>query len=187
YCELTFPSADVRRDEQAIAAAVLHGVTIFKSTGDSGAYQCQRFDSSDTRVSVEWPASSAGVVAVGGTTLSVTPTGEYAGETAWEGTITQSGGGGGLSALIARPAWQRAPGVLNQFSNGRRQIPDVSASANPFYGWAVYHNGDLHDTGGTSAASPFLAASMALIEQYARQHGIRRLGFVAPMLYQIAA
>ena len=84
------------------------------------------------------------MVAVGGTTLSVTPTGEYAGETAWEGTISQSGGGGGASALVPRPAWQQAPGVLNRFSNGRRQIPDVSASANPFYGWSVYHNGDLH-------------------------------------------
>jgi kumamolisin len=28
---------------------------------------------------------------------------------------------------------------------------------------------------------------MALIEQYARQHGINRLGYVTPMLYQIAA
>jgi len=186
-CELTFPSADILRDEHAIDSAVLHGINVFKSTGDSGAYQCQRVDSSDTRLSVEWPASSAGVIAVGGTTLSTTATGDYAGESAWEGTITQTGGGGGISALVPRPGWQRAPGVINQFSNGRRQLPDVSASANPFFGWSTFRNGSLQPTGGTSAASPFMAASMALIEQYARQHGINRLGFVAPMLYQIAS
>jgi subtilase family serine protease len=187
FCELTFPGADIQRDEHAIDSAVLHGITIFKSTGDSGAYQCQRSDPSDTRLSVEWPASSAGVVAVGGTTLSTTATGDYAGESAWQGTITQSGGGGGLSALVPRPSWQRAPGVINRFSDGRRQLPDVSASANPFYGWAIVRAGTVEPTGGTSAASPFMAGAMALVEQYARQHGINRLGFMAPLLYQLAA
>ena len=186
YCELMLPASDIRRDEQAIDAAVLHGITIFKSSGDSGAYQCQRVDASDTRLSVEWPASSPGVVAVGGTTLSTTPTGNYAGETAWEGTISQAGGGGGVCAIVPRPAWQQAPGVINRFSNGRRELPDVSASADPFYGWAIFRNGDVRSTGGTSAASPFMAGAMALIEQYARQHGIAKLGFVAPMLYGIA-
>ena len=186
FCELTFPAADIARDEHAIDSAVLHGISIFKSTGDAGAYQCQRSDPSNTRLSVEWPASSAGVIAVGGTTLSTTATGEYAGEAAWQGTITQSGGGGGVSALVPRPSWQRAPGVINQFSTGRRQLPDVSASANPFYGWAIVRAGSVEPTGGTSAASPFMAAAMALVEQYARQHGINRLGFMAPLLYQVA-
>lgn len=187
FCELTFPSSDIQRDEQAIDAAVAHGISIFKSSGDSGAYQCQRFNQSDHRLSVEWPASSGGVIAVGGTTLSVTPTGAYAGESAWQGTLTESGGGGGLSAYVPRPAWQQAPGVINQFSDGRRQVPDVSAAANPFFGWATFSNGKLQPVGGTSAASPFWAASMALIEQYAREQGVAHLGFVDPMLYRIAS
>ena len=41
--------------------------------------------------------------------------------------------------------------------------------------------------GGTSAAAPFWAATTALIAQDGRQHGVRRLGFVDPMLYAIAA
>src|SRR5205814_641603 len=41
-------------------------------------------------------------------------------------------------------------------------------------------------SGGTSAASPFWAASMLLIEQYAERHGVKKLGFVAPALYYIA-
>ncbi len=187
YCELTFPSSDIQRDEQAIDAAVAHGISIFKSTGDNGAYQCQKFDQTDHRLSVEWPASSGGVVAVGGTTLAVTPTGGYAGESSWQGTLTETGGGGGISAYVPRPSWQDAPGVISQFSNGKRQIPDVSGSANPFFGWATYSGGNLREAGGTSAASPFWAATMALIEQYARTRGINRLGFVDPMLYRIAS
>lgn len=187
FCELTTSRSDIQRDEQAIEAAVAHGISIFKSTGDRGAYECQGFDRNDTRLSVEWPASSPGVVAVGGSTLSVTPTGGYAGEAAWEGTLSEAGGGGGVSAVMPRPGWQRALGVVNRFSTGRRQLPDLSASADPDQGWADYSGGQLEESGGTSAASPFMAASMALIEQYARQHGVARLGFVDPLLYAIAS
>ena len=40
-------------------------------TGDAGAYQCQRASEGDRRLSVEWPASSPGVIGVGGTSLAV--------------------------------------------------------------------------------------------------------------------
>jgi kumamolisin len=187
YCELGFPRAALLRDEQAIEAAVAHGVSIFKSTGDAGAYQCERFNSADHQLSVEWPASSAGVVAVGGTALSVSASGAYAGETAWEDVLEKGGGGGGLSTVISRPFWQRAPGVNNRYSDGKRQIPDVSADAAPASGWALWTGGSLGIAGGTSAAAPFWAGAMALIEQYARQHGVGHLGFVDPMLYRIAS
>jgi kumamolisin len=187
YCELGFPLADLRRDEQAIEAAVAHGINIFKSTGDAGAYQCERFDSTDHRLSVEWPASSPGVVAVGGTALSVSPSGGYAGETAWEDVLQDAGGGGGVSAVVPRPSWQDGPGVLSRFSDGKRQIPDVSADADPNSGWALVTGGSLGPTAGTSAAAPFWAGAMALIEQYAQRHGIKHLGFVDPMLYRIAS
>jgi kumamolisin len=187
YCELGFPAADLQRDEQAIEAAVAHGISIFKSTGDAGAYQCERFSPADQRLSVEWPASSPGVVAVGGTTLSISPSGAYAGEAAWEGPLENSGGGGGLSVVFPRPAWQQAPGVINRYSDGKRQIPDVSANADPNSGWAAVTGGSLGSVAGTSAAAPFWAGAMALIEEYARQHGVAHLGFVDPVLYGIAA
>jgi subtilase family serine protease len=63
----------------------------------------------------------------------------------------------------------------------------VSANADPNTGWALVTDGSLAPTAGTSAAAPFWAGAMALIEQYARQHGVRRLGFVDPMLYRIAS
>ena len=187
YCELGFPVADIQRDEQAIEAAVAHGINIFKSTGDSGAYQCERFNSSDHRLSVEWPASSPGVIAVGGTSLAVSSSGGYEGETAWEDVLEASGGGGGVSAVFPRPPWQRAPGVTSRYSDGKRQIPDVSANADPNTGWALVTGGSLAPTAGTSAAAPFWAGAMALIEQYAHRHGVKHLGFVDPMLYRIAS
>jgi subtilase family serine protease len=187
FCELTLPTSDIQRDEQALEAAAAHGITIFKSSGDAGAYQCQRATASDTRRTVEWPASSPYVVSVGGTSLGVTSSGGYSSEAAWEDPLSRGGGGGGLSAYYGHPAWQRGPGVENRYSNGRRQVPDVSADADPATGWATVSGGQLGESGGTSAASPFWAAAMVLVEQYVRTHGGGRLGFAAPMLYAVAA
>ena len=186
-CEATTPAADIRRDEQAMAAAAARGISLFAASGDTGAYTCQQANASDHRLSVSWPSSSPFVVSVGGSSLSLSPNGAYLGETAWNDTLEQSGGGGGLSADFTRPGWQVGPGVANQFSDGKRQLPDVAADADPWSGWAIYSGGSLQVAGGTSAATPFWAAATALIAQYASQHGVGRLGFVDPMLYAIAA
>ena len=186
-CEPTTPAGDIRRDEQAIEAAAARGISIFAAAGDTGAYTCQDDNGSDHRLSVDWPASSPYAISVGGTSLSMTETGAYQGETAWNDTLEQSGGGGGLSGDFARPGWQVGPGVSNSFSDGKRQLPDVAADADPWSGWDTYTGGAIEVAGGTSAATPFWAAATALIAQYAREHGIRHLGFVDPMLYAIAA
>ena len=186
-CEAATPAADLRRDEQALEAAAARGITIVAASGDTGAYTCQEDNGSDHRLSVSWPSSSPFVLSVGGTSLSTTTAGVYQGETAWQDTLEQSGGGGGLSLEFPRPSWQIGPGVANQFSDGKRQLPDVAADADPWSGWDTYAAGALTVAGGTSAAAPFWAATTALIAQYARQHGVSRLGFVDPMLYAIAA
>jgi kumamolisin len=77
--------------------------------------------------------------------------------------------------------------VQNQFSNGKRQLPDVAAAADVASAWPTYSQGQLNAAGGTSAAAPFWAASMLLIGQFAQQQGAGRLGFVSPMLYTIAS
>jgi kumamolisin len=182
-------TAEFQRDEHSIAAAIAAGVTIFDATGDAGAYDCSGKGSGPgaLQLAVEYPASSPGVVAVGGTSLSVAQDGSYFTETAWEGVLERTGGGGGLSTLFARPSWQAGPGVLNPYSNGRRQLPDVSAAADVASSWPAYSQGSLSQAFGTSAATPFWAASMLLIGQYAQQQGVGRLGFVDPMLYAIAS
>ena len=50
-------------------------------------------------------------------------------------------------------------------------MPDVAAAASPASGWLVRDGGGWSNVGGTSAATPFWAASMLLAEQYARAAG----------------
>jgi kumamolisin len=185
-CEADTPRSDIQRDEQALEAAAAHGISVFIAAGDTGAYTCQQATESNHSLSVSWPSSSPFAVSVGGTALSLTGAGAYVGETAWDDTLEQAGGGGGLSLDYNRPAWQAGPGVANQFSTGRRQLPDVAAAADPWSGWDTYTGGAMTVAGGTSAATPFWAATMALVAEYAGHHGAGQLGFVDPMLYAIA-
>ena len=110
------------------------GVTFFASSGDEGS-------------TVMWPAASANVVSVGGTTLNLNPDGTVISETAWRNSS------GGLSAYVARPEYQTNYGL--NFAN--RAVPDVSYNANVFTGVPVY-NGTWWKLGGTSAGAPQWAA-----------------------------
>jgi outer membrane protein assembly factor BamB len=111
------------------------GVVYFCATGDGGTQQ--------------YPGESPNIIAVGGTSLSITTDG-YSSETGWSGT------GGGPSAYEPLPIFQDAV-----ISSGNRGNPDVSAVGDPNTGVAVYSasfggNGWLQ-TGGTSLACPLIA------------------------------
>jgi subtilase family serine protease len=172
--------------DSAFQRADAQGMSVLVSSGDSGAYGCQ-----DNHLSVDLPAASPFVTAVGGTALFTGANNSYGSEAGWEGPLEGSGGGGGLSVLYQRPAWQTGPGVANSYSNGKRQVPDVSADADPLTGYRIYYSGDNHCSGndcwtvvgGTSAAAPFWAGLIAL----ANQQGHRKLGFLNPALYAIGA
>ena len=104
------------------------------------------------------PASFASVVAVGGTSLYH----NGALQRAWN-ELAWSNGGSGCSAFVARPAWQSgaATGCTN------RAETDISAFADPFnpgiWVWNTFSaNGGWYVDGGTSAASPLVAAMYGL-------------------------
>lgn len=124
-----------------------HGVVFLASSGDSGA-------------GVEWPAVSANVIGVGGTTLNFDSNGQLSSETAW------SGSGGGVSAFETEPAYQTTYGVPG--ANGKRAVPDVSYDADPVSGVAVYDSFAFQgqtgwfQVGGTSAGAPQWAAIRAI-------------------------
>jgi hypothetical protein len=117
------------------------GVFITASSGDDG-------------YGASYPATSAHVTAVGGTSLSkVSGTSRGWSETAW------SGAGSGCSSYIAKPSWQ------HDTSCSRRMMADVAAVADPNTGVAVYDSygsGGWTVVGGTSAAAPLIAAVFAL-------------------------
>ena len=118
------------------------GVAITASAGDSG-------------YGLNYPATSRYVTAVGGTTLAPSDNARGWTETPWNGN------GFGCSAYEAKPAWQK------DISTGcaRRSVADVAAVADPDTGVAVYdsYQASLWGVfGGTSAASPIIAAVYAL-------------------------
>ena len=124
------------------------GVTFIASSGDSGT--------------VEWPSSSPDVLAVGGTSLTVSGSGAYVSETGWNGA------GGGLTVNEPEPSYQD---VVQ--SKGARSTPDISFVADPNTGVAVYvippdsstGQGKWEVVGGTSLSAPAWAGIIAIADQ----------------------
>lgn len=113
----------------------------------------------DTASQVSYPAASPDVVSVGGTTLTLAPTGSFASESAW------STGGGGCSAYERATAAQAAYPTYDQPAAscaGMRATPDVAADANPATGVAVYDSTTgWMQVGGTSLSAPLWAGHAA--------------------------
>ncbi len=130
------------------------GVAVTASTGDCG-YNCAQ-DASGYHQSVQYPAASPYVVAVGGTRLVGDGSARGWAESAWGDAAHAIGAGSGCSAYEPKPAWQQDAGCA------RRTQADVSAVADPATGVAAYYNGNWYVFGGTSAASPIIASVFAL-------------------------
>jgi hypothetical protein len=110
-----------------------------------------------------FPADSPDVLAVGGTTLTA------AGET-WSSTVWDEGGSG-CSAVFSAPLWQSTVKSFAATGCGaERSVADIAAIGDPETGVDVYDstpegNGDPTGWGvwgGTSVASPIIAAEFAL-------------------------
>ena len=69
----------------------------------------------------------------------------------------QVGGGGSSAALIA-PAYQRPLTWRNT-----RSVPDISAMAGPYPSLPIVLGGTITQYGGTSQSSPMMAAAFALL------------------------
>ncbi len=193
-CETQTGAAELQTLDGIFKQGAAQGLSLFSAAGDSGAYDCN-----DTNLAVDSPASDPNVIGVGGTNLQ-TSGGAYGSESVWSNpTDTQrspqgSGGGGGISGTFAQPTWQTGPGVKNQYSNGNREVPDVSADADPATGYDVYctvtaagcpTTGSI-TVGGTSAAAPLWAGSLAMINNYLQSQNKPVAGFISPKLYGLA-
>jgi hypothetical protein len=151
------------------------GVVITAASGDFG-YLNWDAPNPEARGFVGYPASSPHVVAVGGTHLSLTPEGGWAGETVWNnGSTLEEGngaGGGGCSVRFAAAPWQQElPNWPSVGCESNRAVNDVSADADPYTGVAVYDSTPPESgsgalgwlpLGGTSLTSPLIASSFAL-------------------------
>ncbi|MFM7596985.1 MAG: S8 family serine peptidase [Actinomycetota bacterium] len=193
-CELELAGLDGQRavaDDHFALLATL-GVTMLAATGDGGSSACAQFVADPIAPlraqSVEYPASSPWVTGVGGTRIVLGQGNQRVAEFPWNDTpwlgLTSGAGSGGPS-VAARPWYQRPV-----TAEDRRLVPDIAAHASELPGWAVALGakpGDVTDVGGTSAASPFAAANLALIAAAERKAGRGPLGFINPLLYDIAS
>src|SRR6266851_592431 len=190
-CEAQSGNAELQTLDNILSQGSAEGIAIYAASGDSGAYDCN-----DTNLAVDSPAGDPNITGVGGTNLQLT-NGAYGSESVWSNpSDTQrspqgAGGGGGLSSFFKEASWQTGPGVQNQYSNGNREVPDVSADADPATGYSMYCTAAAAGcpssgwivVGGTSAAAPLWAGSTATINEYLQQQGKSRIGFANPALY----
>ncbi|MFE2883509.1 protease pro-enzyme activation domain-containing protein [Streptomyces sp. NPDC059272] len=163
-------TSNINAVDAVFKAGAAEGLGFYAASGDDGSD-----DAGNGTTTVDYPASDPYVTGVGGTKLTVTSSNAFSKEVAW------SGGGGGKSSVFKIPSWQTA--VQKTAGGGYRQVPDVSAHANPSPGVSIYSQGTWTSVGGTSAAAPEWAAFGALYNQQAAASGKADLGFANPALY----
>jgi DNA-binding beta-propeller fold protein YncE len=144
-------------------------------------------------LAVSDPASQPYVTAVGGTSLNLGPPPT---EQAWNDAL--GAGGGGISKTFTMPAYQQLLGTVSGSSGtpcanagGKcREVPDVSADADPSTGYIIYDgvNGLVNGSywyalAGTSGAAPLWAAVVAVV---ASANSTAGYGALNPALYQLA-
>jgi kumamolisin len=166
--------------ESALQDATTLGVTVTAASGDSGSTDGE----TDGQQHVDYPSSSAYVLACGGTKLNGSASGtKISSETVWNELSHNEGAtGGGVSASFALPTWQssaKVPAGANGFSG--RGVPDVAGNADPETGYQVLVDGQNQVIGGTSAVAPLWAA---LIARFNQQLG-QSVGDVHEALYGI--
>lgn len=179
--------------DQIFAQAAAQGQTVAAASGDSGSDDCLSIGEHIGMPNVDSPASDPYVLGVGGTTLSVSGN-EYVGEAVWN-SVAKSNSigatGGGISSYFSRPWWQ--VGAHTNFADVR-EVPDVSADADPQPGYSVYCTSTSCDgapyfpwinVGGTSAAAPLWAGVLTDINTYLAAHAAAGLGWANPTLYQL--
>ena len=203
-CEPLNGFSQAQAENTLFQEAAAEGMSIVSASGDDGAEDC--FPES-TAVAVDDPASQPYVTGVGGTHIA--SLGPRPSESVWNEGDTVGAGGGGVSSFWTMPAYQSvAPSSLHVINSGStgttcgassgdcREVPDVSADADPGTGYVIYWNGGnssapppnpagWQEVGGTSGAAPLWAALIALTNASAACNGVS-VGFANPALYYAA-
>jgi hypothetical protein len=204
--------------ETVFKKTAAQGQSILASSGDDGSTGCYiDGGSKDTRLSADFPASAPYVTAVGGTYIVEWPNSGGLGEVVWNesnfkvnGTPDPLGAGGGaVSTHFCMPKYQyqtAIPGLANSHlaptsscmsttdpnknpAGYHREIPDVSADADPTTGYGIFFDGSwIGGAGGTSASAPLWAAIAALTDAspYCRDFGSGSAGARPQVIYAAA-
>jgi subtilase family serine protease len=202
-CELVDDSATMNSENTLFASAATEGKTVLAASGDSGSTDCYGQTTDATAVSVDDPAAQPYVTGVGGTTMTGLTADNP--QSVWNWTIksgpdTYAGAsGGGLSSVWSQPSYQAGDNA-NGYSahcatagtTGCREVPDVSALADPNDGYVIdeyWSDGSeagesLGIIGGTSGAAPVWAAITAIADSSSLCSTNGAAGFINPALYK---
>jgi subtilase family serine protease len=177
-CEAEMGPQELLAEDTLFQEAAVQGQTVIAAAGDTGSEDC-----GNGQLSVDDPGSQPWVTSVGGTHLLA------GGDSVWDNSAGASGGG--ASRFWGRPAWQTATVAQSAVGCGAagtacREVPDISADADPDSGYTAYFRGAWRTVGGTSVAAPTVASLVTLAEASPACGG-RRLGFLDPALYADAA
>jgi len=190
YPEALFGAYTVQGFEQVLKKAAAAGIAVNFSSGDGG----DEGTGSPSGGGQSYPATSAYVTAIGGTSIGI-PNGTTNGaEVGWGNNAailsyatndvldpplivgSLGGSGGGESTFIAKPSWQKS------FTGTGRQEPDIAALADPYTGVVFVEYGTPYaGIGGTSLSCPILSALWAIADQKAG----KALGQAAPLIYKL--
>lgn len=198
------PADAIMGQENQHLQAAAEGIGLYYSSGDSGDEAANLGTPQP-----DYEASSPWVTAVGGTSTGIAQDGSVAAEAGWgsnaapvltdgdstyvdfQGAFFAGGAGGGRSTKFAQPDYQRGV-VPDRLAGGMRVSPDIAADADPYTGLRIglspiddatmQKGGYVELTyGGTSLASPLVAAQMAMVQQLSGQ----TVGFANPALYAL--
>lgn len=199
-CESSVGKSGVQFWDTLFEQAAAEGISVFVSSGDAGASGCETAfaapQSNPRAISPNYICSSSYATCVGGTEFNdASDHSQYWGsngpnqssamgyipEGGWNEPMANSkpqvaGSGGGVSAFIATPSWQKGLGVPAERSG--RYTPDVSFSASCHDAYfacmaaagasCVPNNqGQFYFVGfcGTSASAPSMAGVAALLDE----------------------
>jgi Pro-kumamolisin, activation domain/ell wall binding domain 2 (CWB2) len=192
-------------ENDLLMTAALQGQSFFTSSGDQGSTDCWGNDNGhDADPSVDDPAAQPFATGVGGTSMDGKTNPSIS---VWNnsdlGFSDPGAGGGGVSVY---QQVDTADGFYQYGFTGKgynnacdataagtscRQVPDVSALADPYTGYLIsaYDAGegtiDVFPIGGTSGAAPTWAAITALADSSSACSS-NPAGFVNPGLYDLA-
>ena len=173
-CEAGWGTTELVQLSALFKQAAAQGQTVIAASGDEGSADCDTGPSATQGMTVDFPASSPYVTALGGTQFNDgTSTGAtqywsnsegtttnggsalgYIPEVVWSDISSGSfgGSGGGASAYFTKPAWQQGTGVPN---DGSRDVPDISMTASDSHDQFLYC---MNVATGVSCTSGFRAA-----------------------------
>jgi kumamolisin len=151
---------DVRLETQRLLrAAAAANITVVAASGDGLANAGQP----GSGPTVWFPASSPDVLCCGGTMIALSADGQrIASEEVWNERFV--GTGGGISQRFPVPSYQQQVRLPPDAAGGipGRGVPDVAAVAASSPGYRIVLGGKETTASGTSAATPFWAALIAL-------------------------